>query len=342
VQADFSQAWKSLNDMSQGFVERLPYIVAAVIVFFLFVLLAHGSAHLIHRFAQNRRKHRNLGFVLSRLTQGTIVLLGLMVAMVIAIPSFQPGQLVQVLGLSTVAIGFAFRDVLQNFLAGIVILLTEPFRIGDQIRIEGYYGIVEDIHTRATSIRTFDRRRIVIPNSEFFTKAVEVTTAFKKRRIEHVVGIGYGDDIENAKRIILNALHGLEGVLDDPAPDTKVSDLAASSVNLTVRWWINPSERTEETDSRDQVLTAVKRELLAHGVDLPYETHTVLFHDQSDETDGDRTRQREGWPAGDASPKPRSIASALLRSGEAQTGNGHSPGSDRENFLQPSKDGERN
>ncbi len=115
-----------------------------------------------------------------------------------------------------------------------------------------------------------------------------------------MVGIGYGDDVDRVKQVILGALHDIDGVLDDPKPDVKVGDLAASSVNLLIRWWITPAERTEEIDSRDEVLSIVKRELLANGIDLPYETHTVLFHDQTDETDGDRRHQREGWPPGEA------------------------------------------
>ena len=94
----------------------------------------------------------------------------------IAIPSFQPAQLIQLLGISGVAIGFAFLDILQNFLAGILILLTEPFRLGDQIVVGGYEGTVEEIETRATSIRTYDGRRVVIPNSNLFTESVTVNT----------------------------------------------------------------------------------------------------------------------------------------------------------------------
>ena len=314
---DFSQAWRSLHEMGNGFVQRLPYLIAATAVFLFFLFLAQILARLIHRLANKRKKHRNLGFVLSRLTQGSVVLMGLLVALVIAIPSFKPGQLIQVLGLSTVAIGFAFRDILQNFLAGIIILLTEPFRIGDQISLDAFYGIVEDIQTRATVIRTFDKRRIVIPNAEFFTKSVIVVTAFPKRRVEHIVGIGYGDNIEHAKNLILDSLKGIEGVLDDPAPDVKVTDLAASSVNLLVRWWITPSERTEEIDSRDKVLAAIKARLQENGIDLPYSTQTILFHDQTDENDGDRSKQREGWPAGKSQPpRSRSIAQSIFQAGK--------------------------
>ncbi|BAY45331.1 MscS mechanosensitive ion channel [Scytonema sp. HK-05] len=153
----------------------------------------------------NPHHARNLGLVLGRLAQGATILLGLFVSLSIVIPTFRAGDLVQLLGISGVAIGFAFRDILQNFLAGILILLTEPFQIDDQIVFKNFEGTVESIQTRATTIRTYDGRRIVIPNSELFTNSVTVNTAFENRRLEYDIGIGYGDDIDQAKQLILEA-----------------------------------------------------------------------------------------------------------------------------------------
>jgi len=98
-------------------------------------------------------------------------------------------------------------------------------------------------------------------------------------------------------------------------------DLDGSSVNLRVRWWTDPT-RSNVVVSRDRVLQAVAEALSAAGVDLPFPTQVVLFHDQTEEADGDRTRQREGWPAGDDPPKPRTIAGALAEAGAAQSANG--------------------
>lgn len=102
------------------------------------------------------------------------------------------------------------------------ILLTEPFQIDDQIVFKGFEGTVENIQTRATTIRTYDGRRIVIPNSELFTNSVTVNTAFESRRPEYDVGIGYGDDIDWTKQLMLEALHSVDVVLQDPAPDVLV------------------------------------------------------------------------------------------------------------------------
>ena len=109
-----------------------------------------------------------------------------------------------ILGIGGVAIGFAFRDILQNFLAGILLLVIKPFRIDDQIVFGEFEGTVEDIHTRATQIRTYDGHRIAIPNAKLFTESVAVNTALDARRLEYDVGIGASDDIDRAKALILN------------------------------------------------------------------------------------------------------------------------------------------
>ncbi|MDP9316016.1 MAG: mechanosensitive ion channel family protein [Chloroflexota bacterium] len=307
-------AVSSLEGLINNFIARLPYIVIAVVVLLVSYLLAKGVRQLVRRVSERSKRHRNLGLVLGRLAQFTIVLLGLLIALVIALPGFTPGRLVELLGLTSVAIGFAFRDILQNFLAGILILLTEPFRIGDQIVFKAFEGTVEDIQTRATLIKTYDGRRVVIPNSELFTNAVTVNTAFEHRRLEYDVGIGYGDDIETAKRLMLEAVRSVHGVLLEPAPDVLVVALAESSVTIRVRWWIAPPRRADALDAQDQVIVAVKQTLLANGIDLPFPTRQILFHDQTEATDGDRARQREGWPAGPGDvPPSHTIADALRR-----------------------------
>ena len=190
--------------------------------------------------------------------------------------------------------------------------MTEPFRINDQIVFKDFEGTVENIETRATTLKTYDGRRIVIPNSELFTNSVTVNTAFESRRLQYDVGIGYGDDIDYAKQLMLAALQSIPEVMKDPAPDVLVMELAESTVNLRVRWWIKPPRRADDLVSRDKVLSTIKKTLVENGIDLPFPTQQILFHDQTEDTDGDRSRQREGWPAGKKEvPKPRSISDSL-------------------------------
>jgi small-conductance mechanosensitive channel len=291
----------------------------ALVAVCAFALAARVVRALIRRYAARKGEHHALEQALGRLAQASVVVLGLLIGTSIAFPTFSPGDLVGLLGIGTVAVGFAFKDIFQNFLAGILILMTRPFRIGDQIVVQSYEGTVEDIQTRATLIRTYDGRRVVIPNSDLYTTSVIVNTAFPVRRVEQDVGIGYGDDVERARALILEAIGEVADVKREPAADVLVTSFAESSVTLRARWW-GESPQLATLQVQDRVLTAIKNKLSANGIDLPFPTRQILFHDQTEETDGDRTRQREGWPAGRGEvPAPRSAARAIAQLAEART-----------------------
>ncbi|MGI4863339.1 MAG: mechanosensitive ion channel family protein [Janthinobacterium lividum] len=303
---DFSIAWKQINNMGREFMALLPNLIFGLVVFVAFLFAARGVRSLVQRLTQNRQQSESLKILLSRLAYVATLILGILITVTIIVPSFTPASLVSALGIGGVAIGFAFKDIFQNFLAGVLLLLTEPFKLNDQIKYKDFEGTVESIQTRATTIRTYDGRRVVIPNAELFINAVTVNTAYDKRRLQYDIGIGYGDDIATARQLIVEAMLSIDGVLADPAPDAIVVDLAGSSVNLRARWWINPPRRADVMDAQDKVLEAIKNTLTAHGIDLPFPTQQILLHDQTEATDGDRKTQREGWPAGSGEvPKSR-------------------------------------
>jgi small-conductance mechanosensitive channel len=309
----WTDAWMQLQEMISGFFAALPRVGLAVIVLALFYVAARWVRLVVKRVAQAADLSPGAEMVLGRLARWLVIGVGVLVALTVAVDSFTPGQFIQFLGIGSVAIGFAFHDILQNFLAGILLLLTEPFKIGDQIIVNQFEGTVESIETRATTIKTYDGRRVVIPNSQLFTESVTVNTAFPIRRSEYQVGIGASDDISDAMGLMLEAMRGVEGVLEDPAPDVLVAELGDFSVNIRARWWTE-SVRSNLLRVRSRVISAIKENLLAHGVDLPFPTQQVLFHDQTEETDGDRSRQREGWPAGDTpAPEPRGIGASIDR-----------------------------
>ncbi len=179
----------SANEILIGFTERIPYFVAAMIVMVIFWLLSKLFKKVVRKVLGNRSSHQNLVKVFQRVGGALIFFIGFMIAMVVAIPGFTPAKLIGALGIGSVAIGFAFKDIFQNLLSGILLLLSEPFRIGDQIVSGNYEGTVEDIKIRATVIRTYDGRQVVIPNSDLYTSALTVNTAYKQRRLQLEVGL---------------------------------------------------------------------------------------------------------------------------------------------------------
>lgn len=283
----------------------MPNVGIALLALLLFVLGAWLAKRTVTHLSQ-RRDRGDLGVLLGGFVKWAIILFGLLVVATIVFPSVKPADVLATLGIGSVAVGFAFKDILQNWLSGLLILYRQPFRRGDQIKSGEFEGTVEHIEARATLIRTYDGQRVVIPNSDIYTRATTVRTAFEKRRSEYDVGIGYGDDVERACEVIVNAFQSLDGVEQDPAPEAIPWALDGSTVNIRVYWW-SASDRASIVRVQGRVIAAMKRALAEAGIDLPYPTRVVLLHDQTEETDGDRARQREGWPAGDNPPKPRHL-----------------------------------
>ena len=171
---DFSNAWKTGVKILNESIALLPNIVLAAVIFVLFLLLASFASSLTRRTLLHRRSHVGLAILFARLIQTIIAVVGFLISLSVVAPSFQVSDLVKLLGVGTVAIGFAFQNILQNFLAGILLLLEEPFRLGDLISVTGIEGNVRDVQTRATVITTKEGRKVVIPNAVLFTNPVAV------------------------------------------------------------------------------------------------------------------------------------------------------------------------
>lgn len=273
-----NRALSILQDSIAEFIANLPSLLIAMIVLYLGYRISQPIANIVKKALANAKRSENIQLILSRIARWLIIFFGFMFAAIIAIPGFDPSELLSLLGIGSVAIGFAFRDILQNFLAGILILLTEPFHINDQIIVGGYEGTVEDIQIRATFLRTYDNRRVVIPNGELFTDSVTVNTAFTNRRSEYDVGIGYEDNIEAAQALCMEVLSEIDGVLDQPEPDTIMMEMGDSAVVFRVRWWTD-SRKADVLVVQDRVLRTIKNRLTEEGFNIPFPIRTVFFND---------------------------------------------------------------
>ena len=271
----------SANGIFIGFVERIPYFVASIVVILIFWFLSIVFKKVVYKFLGSRNRHQNLVKVFQRVGGALIIFIGFMIAMVVAVPGFTPAKLIGALGIGSVAIGFAFKDIFQNLLSGILLLLSEPFRIGDQIVSGEYEGTVEDIKIRATTIKTYDGRQVVIPNSDLYTSALTVNTAYKQRRLQLAVGIGYADDIAEAKSEIMQALNRADSVSKQASPTIIAVNLGDSTIDLVVRWFIDDGTQANKVSSIDQVLIEIKTALDKAGIDMPFPVRTIDLSDPS-------------------------------------------------------------
>jgi small conductance mechanosensitive channel len=153
---DLSNAWRSGSRIINFVISLLPNIILAVGIFILFLIVASAAKSIVRRITQRRGRRQSLGLLLGQIAYITMTVFGFLVAISAVAPSFHASDLISMLGIGSVAIGFAFQNILQNFLAGILLLLQEPFEIGDWIAVTGFEGKVDDIQTRATIITTSD------------------------------------------------------------------------------------------------------------------------------------------------------------------------------------------
>lgn len=279
--AKYNDTYATIDKIIDHFWQRVPYFCIALIVIVIFWLLSKLFKFFIRKTLENRSYTRqNLVLVLNRVGSTFIIFFGFLIAMVIAIPGFTPGQLMSGLGIGSVAVGFAFKDIFQNMLSGILILLGEPFKIGDSIVVNNFEGTVEDIQIRATFLRSPDGRRIVIPNATVYTSAVIVNTAYQRRRCDFSVRIGYKDDVQKAKKIILEILDQHLTILSQPGFSVNVSALADFSITLKVLWWVDTTE-TSTSASISEIQEQVLDAFAEHEISIPYPVQEVkIYRDQ--------------------------------------------------------------
>lgn len=271
-------ASKTVTEMLVGFWGQLPLIGVGIVVFVIFLLLASGISRVINLAAKRAKLDVMISSLIARIGYIVMIILGLFVAATVIFPGVRAGDIFAGLGIGSVALGFAFKDVLQNLFAGFLILLYRPFHIGDQIKVKDYEGTIEDITVRATKMKTYDGERVVIPNSDLYMNAVLVRTAFPSRRTKVIVGIGYDEDLEKARRVMLNVLKTTEGVLENPAPDVDVVELADSSVNMRALFWSSPVQ-TNVRKTTDKVISGIKKALDAEGIEIPFPQRVLQFTD---------------------------------------------------------------
>ena len=167
---------------------------------------------------------------------------GIFTSLSVVIDSFDFGQVIAGLGFTSFVVGFATKDILNNFLSGILILWQRPFALGDYLFVGANQGRVEHIGVRATMLRKDDGEAIIIPNGEMYSSPLTIRGAGKKRRMNLKFHLDFDEDLPRAKRLILESLNRSDGVTADPSPNVYVTDYATEGAVLTVQFWIDTNE----------------------------------------------------------------------------------------------------
>jgi small conductance mechanosensitive channel len=264
----------SLQQLLAQFLNFLPELIASLVIFFGSLFLAGLISRGIKRALQARNADLEISIAIASMSRWTIIILGTTAAL--SQVGFDLTAFLAGLGIVGFTIGFALQDVSKNFVAGLLLLLQQPFDLGDAIDVAGFDGIVLKVDLRATTLRTFDGRMVQIPNGEVFTSAVVNYTRAEQRRIALHVGVAYGTDLKRAREVGLAAIRAVEGVLDDPAPRGVFQAFGDSSIDMTFYYWISTAT-TDLFDAQDAGILGVNTAFEKAGIEIPFPTRAVFL-----------------------------------------------------------------
>lgn len=265
--------WNTANYQELLTTYAIPWginLIAAIAVFlvgrFIASLLVKGSRRLMTKMAMDAALTSFLASILNAILYVVIIIaaleqLGVNTTSVLA-----------VFAAAGLAVGLALKDSLSNFSAGVMLIIFRPFKLGDFVEAAGVSGVVKSIQIFNTVIHTGDNREIVIPNAQIYGGTIVNFTTCENRRIDLVIGIGYSDNIKQAREILQSILAAHPLVLTDPAPGVAVANLGESSVDLNVRPWVKNSDYW---GVRAELLETIKTEFDAQGISIPFPQRDV-------------------------------------------------------------------
>ena len=267
---------KTLSGLWRGFLRQLPLILAGIAALFLTWIVAVVLKRTSNKFLPHQRFRPSLRELIVRLIVIGVWIIGIFLAMTLMFPDITPGKALATLGLGSIAIGFAFKDIFENFFAGVLILWRFPFDPGDYIECEGITGKVEDVTIRNTLIRQMTGELVVVPNATIFKSPVYVLTNLPYRRVTVICGVAYGEDVDASRTVIQAAVERCETVHKDQPIQIFAQEFAESSINFEVTWWTAPLP-LDIRRSKDEVVAAVKRALDDAGIEIPFPYRTLTF-----------------------------------------------------------------
>lgn len=260
-----------LNSYWETFLYLLPKIAIAVIVFIIILIIASKISQLVRKAASLRMDDPLIVNFLGRITRWSLIVSGLILCMFLLGLGGIAGGLIAGAGVSAIIIGFAFKDIGENFLAGIILAFSRPYNIGDKVETGSTYGIVRALDLRNTHIKTFDGKDVYVPNAMVLKNPLINYTRDGFLRYEFLVGIDYDDNIQHAIEVILKAVSSVEGVLaGDKAPQVQINELSTSTINLVVYIWTDTFDRTkDDLQIKTEVMNETKKALIENKITMP-------------------------------------------------------------------------
>lgn len=310
---DLGPAWSGLAALWRDFIRSLPFFLVGLAILALSALAGVAATRAAKTFLQRRIEARLLRAVVAGAVGALVFLIGTYIVLRVSGLTQLALTVVGGTGLVGLAVGIAFRDITENFLASIFLSMQRPFETGDLVEIAGVTGYVQQLNVRTTILMTLDGNLVQIPNATVYKSTLRNFTTNANRREDFVVGIGYDDSITDAQEIARRVLADHPAVLKDPEPSVLVDGLGTATVNLRVYFWLNGCDHSW-LKVRSSVIRLVKRAFQVHGISMPDESREVVFPLGVPVT---MVQGQVPAPAGGRAPPPAPVPTAP-RDGQAE------------------------
>jgi len=273
---DFTETLTGLSGLWRDFLRILPFLITGLIILVLSAVAGWGATRGAHAFFRRRIRARLLRGVFAYGIGFFVFLAGIYIILRVSGLTQLALTVVGGTGLIGLAVGIAFRDITENFLASLFLSMQQPFGTGDLIEVAGVTGFVQQLNIRTTILISLDGNLVQIPNALVYKSTLRNFTANPNRRESFTVGIGYDDPIDEAQEVARRVLADHPAVLNDPEPWVLADSLGASTVNLRIYFWLNGKEHSW-LKVRSSVIRLVKRAFQEHGISMPDEAREVVF-----------------------------------------------------------------
>ena len=268
---------KYFNQLLEKLVASLPNLLTAILIFVVSLYAAKLLSNLLKGVLKKREADREVTMLLATITRWSIVVAGIITALqrFFDVTAFLAG-----LGILGFTIGFALQNIMQNFVSGVILLIEQPFDVGDAVELNSYGGTVLRINLRTTEMRTFDGLIVILPNADVLSNTITNYTRAARRRIELPVGVSYGSDPAATRQIVLEAIKNIPGFLGDPEPMVVFHTFGGSSVDMSAYFWIDTS-KTNPFAAKDAALELIKAALEKNGIEIPFPITTVYMQSEN-------------------------------------------------------------
>ena len=277
LEATWTAVLEKLASWLDTLIIMLPNFGAAILIVIAAALLARLVRHVVEGVLGRASRYHHVNRLLATISYILVLGTGLFIALGVLNLDKTVTSLLAGVGIIGLALGFAFQDIAANFISGVLLSIRRPFREGEIVESNDYTGVISELNLRATHIRTFQGQLVIIPNKDVFQNPLVNFSRQRRRRVDLVCGVAYGDDLERAREIAVEAISGLE--MRDSSREVELfyDEFGESSINFKLRFWIDFAKQTDFLHAQSEAIMRLKRAFDENDITIPFPIRTLDF-----------------------------------------------------------------